>query len=157
MYFNRKYLRSGHLFQARFYSDPIETDAQFMEVYRYILQNPDRAGIGTYLTYKWCSYKAFASKDSFIDSEMAAVLFGSKEVLDDFLKTEGVSPFYHPMDDNAAYHRACILLNMNDLTEISKWNGHDRDKALEKLKQYGFPERQISRLTGIGRAFIRNA
>ena len=39
-YFNRKYKRTGHLFQDRFKSEPIDTDAYLLMALRYIHRNP---------------------------------------------------------------------------------------------------------------------
>lgn len=40
IYFNKKYDCSGHLFQNRFYSDPVKTTSQILAVSRYIHLNP---------------------------------------------------------------------------------------------------------------------
>ena len=52
MYFNRKYDRCGHLFHGRFKSEPVETDEYFQTVFRYILQNPEKAHICKFFQYK---------------------------------------------------------------------------------------------------------
>ena len=39
-WYNTKYQRSGHLFQDRFKSEPVEDDRYFLTVLRYIHQNP---------------------------------------------------------------------------------------------------------------------
>jgi len=44
-WYNWKYRRSGHLFQDRFKSEPVEDDEYFLTVIRYIHQNPIKAGI----------------------------------------------------------------------------------------------------------------
>ena len=44
-WYNKKYNRCGHLFQDRFRSIPVEDDAYFLTVLRYIIQNPVVAGI----------------------------------------------------------------------------------------------------------------
>lgn len=44
-YYNVKYSRIGHLFQDRYKSEPVETDEYFLQVIRYIHQNPIKAGI----------------------------------------------------------------------------------------------------------------
>ena len=44
-YFNEKYSRSGHLFQDRFSSEPVEDEAYLLAVVRYIHNNPQKAGI----------------------------------------------------------------------------------------------------------------
>lgn len=44
-YYNRKYLRDGHLFKERFRSEPVNDMAYFTTLLRYIHQNPVNAGI----------------------------------------------------------------------------------------------------------------
>ena len=44
-YYNRKYLRDGHLFKERFRSEPVNDMAYFTTLLRYIHQNPVKAGI----------------------------------------------------------------------------------------------------------------
>jgi len=59
-YFNRTYHRSGHLFQDRFRSELIEDDSYFLEVSRYIHNNPIKAGIVKNPNeYKWSSYSNY--------------------------------------------------------------------------------------------------
>jgi hypothetical protein len=43
--FNRRYDRSGHLFQSRYWTELIERDEHFVENTRYVARNPVRAGI----------------------------------------------------------------------------------------------------------------
>jgi putative transposase len=43
-WYNWKYERIGHLFKDRFRSEPVEDDAYFLTVLRYIHQNPLKAG-----------------------------------------------------------------------------------------------------------------
>jgi len=45
IYFNKKYKRSGHLWQGRFYSRYITSEEYFYTIIRYIEQNPVEAGI----------------------------------------------------------------------------------------------------------------
>ena len=42
-WYNIKYRRAGHLFQDRYKSEPVENDAYFLTVIRYIHQNPIKA------------------------------------------------------------------------------------------------------------------
>ncbi len=44
-WYNWKYSRRGHLFQDRYKSEAVETNAYFLTVLRYIHQNPIKAGI----------------------------------------------------------------------------------------------------------------
>jgi len=57
--FNRKYSMTGHLFQGRFKSKPIEDNMQFLTAARYIVRNPVDAGIVESADqWTWSSYKA---------------------------------------------------------------------------------------------------
>ena len=44
-FYNKKYGRIGHLFQDRFKSEPCNDSAYFMTLFRYIHQNPVKAGL----------------------------------------------------------------------------------------------------------------
>src|SRR4051812_21754129 len=60
-WFNRKYARPRHLFQGRFHGFLIDRDTYFLEVSRYVVLNPVRAGIVEYPEeYAWTSYRATA-------------------------------------------------------------------------------------------------
>lgn len=64
-YFNQKYHRMGHLFQDRFKSEAIETDARFLAVVRYIHNNPVTAGLVEKAEqYKWSSSSYYMSRSS---------------------------------------------------------------------------------------------
>ena len=64
MWFNRRYDRSGHLFQGRFKSFVIENDRYFTSMCLYIHRNPIRAGIAkNLLDYQWSSYPAYVNTE----------------------------------------------------------------------------------------------
>ena len=67
-WYNIKYQRVGHLFQDRFKSEPVEDDAYFMTVIRYIHQNPVKAGLCKNVReYEYSSYKNFFDNSNLID------------------------------------------------------------------------------------------
>ncbi len=43
--FNERHGREGHLFEKRFWSDPIEDDRRLVRTLEYVAQNPVRAGL----------------------------------------------------------------------------------------------------------------
>lgn len=56
-YFNRKYARTGTLWEGRFKSSMVQSSRYMLAVYRYIELNPVRAGIVKHpADYFWCSY-----------------------------------------------------------------------------------------------------
>jgi len=59
--FNRRHQRVGHLFQGRFHSILIEKDAHLLEVVRYVVLNPVRAGLSKHPDdWPWSNYRATA-------------------------------------------------------------------------------------------------
>jgi REP element-mobilizing transposase RayT len=59
--FNRRHLRSGHLFQGRYKSILVQNDAYLLQLSCYIHRNPLRAGLVKRLAdFRWSSYLAYA-------------------------------------------------------------------------------------------------
>lgn len=62
MWFNRRHVRSGHLFQGRFKSFVIENYRYFTAMSFYIHGNPTRAGLAqNFLDYPWSSYPTYVA------------------------------------------------------------------------------------------------
>lgn len=60
-YFNRRYRRSGTLWEGRFRSCPTEAESYLLACQRYIELNPVRAGMVTHpAEYRWSSFRANA-------------------------------------------------------------------------------------------------
>ena len=58
-YFNRRYQRSGTLWEGRFRSCLVQQESYLLQVYRYIELNPVRAGMVTDpADYSWSSYQS---------------------------------------------------------------------------------------------------
>ncbi|MBI5626428.1 MAG: transposase [Nitrosomonadales bacterium] len=56
---NRRHLRVGHLFQGRFKAILVESDAYLLELARYVVLNPVRAGmVKKPADWEWSSYRA---------------------------------------------------------------------------------------------------
>jgi len=63
--FHRRQGSSGHVFQGRFKSILVDKDSYLLQLCRYILLNPVRAGlVHTPADFKWSSYRATAGKDA---------------------------------------------------------------------------------------------
>jgi len=77
-WFNRKYGQSGHAFQSRFHSIPVQTDAYLAEVCAYIDLNAPRAGMVLRPEdFAWGGHRSIITgKDlSFIDASELLALF----------------------------------------------------------------------------------
>jgi len=63
--FNKRHQRTGHLFQGRYKSILIEKDSYLLEVCRYVVLNPVRAGmVERPEEWKWSSYRATAGRET---------------------------------------------------------------------------------------------
>ena len=63
-YFNRREQTAGHLFQGRYKAILIQKDSHLLEVIRYVLLNPVRAGLArTAGDFRWSSYRATCQLD----------------------------------------------------------------------------------------------
>ena len=61
-YFNKKYQRTGHLWQGRYFACPTDP-AHFANALRYVAQNPVRAGlVDNPVDYPWSSTAALCLK-----------------------------------------------------------------------------------------------
>ena len=162
-HFNDKYGRIGHLFQDRFGSVPITTEEQLLATVRYIHLNPLDIPNMAYETYPWSSYREYLRKPMLVETEFVLSLFSN---VDDFAafhdsgKRDGDLPDSTKrlqIDDIDAVKGACILLGVKSLTEISALGKAERDSKIVRLKEAGYPIKQISRITGINRNTVQRA
>ena len=59
--FNERYGHFGHVFEARFASEVVESEEQLLEALRYVVLNPVRAGLCSDPTdWPWSSFRATA-------------------------------------------------------------------------------------------------
>ena len=60
---NRRHQRTGHLFQGRFKGILVDKDSYLLELTRYVVLNPVRAGMVTHPgKYPWSSYRAMVGE-----------------------------------------------------------------------------------------------
>lgn len=162
--FNIRYERSGHLFQGRYMSNPIETDNEFQNVFRYILQNPEKAGLCKTENFKWSSYRfhELPEKTYIIDNSVLYSLFPSKTELYSFIKTSSNEQFmdYESKITFSDNHCISIIYKIAGTKNPHKINRMDKIQMkiiLRELKSAGISINKISRLTGISRKIIKSA
>ncbi len=62
-WFNRRHRQGGHLFQGRYKAILVEKDSHLLELCRYVVLNPVRAGMLEFSRdWRWSSYRATASR-----------------------------------------------------------------------------------------------
>ncbi len=157
--FNKKYHRTGHLFDGRFRSVPIESENYLLTAFRYVLNNPRKAGICSASEYPWNSYSRYGRPESFVDTSVFQKLIGSKEEYEAFInaKYEEDNPELEGiiMNDEWALSVIRKYLHIESGSALQTYNRKDRDEALDLLRKKGLTIRQIERLTGINRSVIQ--
>ena len=163
-WYNRKYQRVGHLFQDRFKSEPVNDWRYFLTVFRYIHQNPMKAGMEVRPgKYPWSSYRDYVSSDSdFVDMDKVLELFSDYEECINYLNSvsderclEDYSSFRIP--DTEALKMIQEKTACKSPSDFQHLELFTRNKYLKILYQSGISVRQLSRLTGISRTAINRA
>lgn len=160
-YYNKRYDRVGHLFQDRYKSETITDDGNLMAVFRYILNNPRKAGICSPFDYAWSSIHEYGKSNGISDSSLIKSMLGPEENLAEFLKTDDKTGFMEDepakRDDAWAMETMRRILKASSGTVLQNMSKEDRNEMLAKLKHAGLSVRQIERLTGINRGIIQKA
>lgn len=165
-YFNKRYDRTGYLFQGRFLSEAIDSAEYLLSVMRYIHNNP--VEVGEDISY-WTSYKEFIGNPEIIDvDEVLTFVSPNAHPLNEKQKRELLTKAPLPARPLGSSKRESIgdvqaLEIIRDTTGSSNplvlqvLDKQARDDYLHMLKQKGLTVRQISRLTGIGRGVVFKA
>jgi REP element-mobilizing transposase RayT len=165
MWYNRKYLRTGYLFQNRYRSEAVETDQYFKTVLRYILQNPMKAGMESRPgTYRWSSYLAYEKGIGAItDTQYTLDLFGNRETLMAFL---GLDNDDEVMDE-ADFDRRLrdeqvreIMYRISQCESAAAFQALDpqiRKEYAVKMYQSGVSLSQTARFTGMPKTTVYRA
>ena len=161
-WYNGKYERTGHLFQDRFKSEPVEDDTYFLTVIRYIHRNPVKAGLCERPEdYAYSSLKKYFEKDGLHDSGMVREMMKEKEFME--WNAQAVEEKCMDVEEQPRKHltdsRAWELIRKSSgcetAAEFQRLEKDKRDEALRKALKKGVSIRQASRLTGISIGVIR--
>lgn len=82
-HFNKRHGRDGHVFQGRFKAILVQREAHLLEVARYVVRNPVRAGmVASPGDWEWSSYRATAGLEpapDWLDTSFLLEIFGSRK------------------------------------------------------------------------------
>ena len=159
-YFNRKYDRTGPLFQDRYRSEPINDEKYFLAVFRYIHQNPASAGIASASQYRWSSYGSYLSGTGMVDSEAVYDLLGERSEIIGFINTVSEQPVINLYGGKrvSKQQAEAVVAEVFGAQNISSLKNCDKITVLETvdyLRRKGLSERQISELCGISRVKLK--
>lgn len=183
-YFNKKYNRTGHLFQDRYRSKPVESNEYVIKLMRYIHQNPVAAAICKIEEYEWSSYNKYlnnADIDDIVDTEdilsIIEEYYGTEENYKDEQKT--IKQFIefnkkniniktskefleyeirNKLSDKELIEFIYKELNIDNIQDIQKYNTNLRNNIIRKIKKIaGCSNKQIARVLGINQRVVEKA
>ena len=166
MYYNEKYDHTGHLFQGRFRSEVIKSDAQLLQTIRYVHSNPIKAGIcKTPEGYHFSSFHDYTgeSKNVICETTLATSIAGGTG---SFIKFNMETSDFKCLDDHPGRRRISdaeaesIVRGMSDIPMSVYFQSLDkttRDTLIVELKNKNLSYAQICRLTGLSKGIIARA
>lgn len=161
-YFNHKYDRIGHLFQDRFKSEAVESDDYLLTAARYILQNPQKAGICRVQDYPWSSWNEIVSLTGFTKPGILYDIAGNNLDLLEYLVSDNEDSCLDIDNikiktDSEALDVIRSVFDDPDMSKIKLLPRQERDHLIRRLKDAGLSARQISLYTGLGRNIIQRS
>ena len=163
-YFNRKYKRTGHLFQDRFKSECVENDDYLLHVLRYIHMNPVKAGICEKPEeYEFSSFNEYMEGPKICKTGFVLGML-SREKLRDFTYEKNEDKFMDVdetadefLTDEDVKQIIKSLTGCANTAEFQKLDINERNNAFVELVEAGIPVAQISRMTGYSRMLVYRA
>ena len=165
-WFNIKYIRSGPLFNNRYLSEPVEDEKYFLNLVRYIHQNPLKARlVGRVSQYRYSSYAAYAEgDDGFTDVDFLLDMLSEnrRTAVQSFIE-------FHTTDEDDSFEitssgkksdahiRRIIMseLEIDDVSLIKTFDAELRNAIIKKLvEEVGISKSALERETGISRGTI---
>lgn len=165
-YFNDKTGHVGHVFQQRFFSEPIESERYLMAAVRYVHINPEKDGIEAASTYRWSSYAeytggALATKEPLCTTKpVLDVLDGPQG----FVELCGGAELHEAGFEGSLHLSDAEAIRLADeiarargfahLMEVRKLPRAERDAVIRQLRGNGMTINQVERVTGVGRSIV---
>lgn len=159
-WYNIKYGRSGALIANRYKSVPVEVDEYFLQLIRYVHQNPIKAGIADELgAYPYSSYVEYVNDAELTNTTFLFEMISKNEFID---YHKEVDNFEFRVTDSKKKTDEDVLMflkkhyGIDNAKSIAKLKKAERDSILADLKRK-FPVRQLQRITGVSRGLITKA
>lgn len=166
-WYNMKNRRSGHLFQDRYKSQPVEDDKYLLSVLRYMHQSPVKAGLAKDMAgYKWSSYNEYTGAARIVDPSFAlGVLSGderqAREAFGEYMAESDDTVITIEAAKRLTDEEACAKIRkIADISAVRlrQLDREARDELLRKIKGIeGLSIRQIARITGFSASIVARA
>lgn len=158
-YFNKKYDRSGHLFQDRYRSEIVQDERYLLGVIRYIHRNPEKAGISRMAEYPWSSYQDYLSGSSRTASSVILSLLSGIDGFTAFMAEEDGTEYLENtcrLSERDAVETAKAILP-EGLFMLQNCDRTTRKTLVRKLVAEGLSPAQVCRITGLGKTVVYGA
>ena len=161
-HYNKKYQHMGPVFQDRFRSEPVNDNAYFFTLLRYIHQNPLKAGLAEKVAYyQWSSWREFEGMD---------IICNTKPITNRMPLDELRELVFEPLPNTASIldienerkrstdEEVCQLLvskfGLGQVQDVLLLSRERQKDVIRMAREYGASIRQLERLTGISFSII---
>jgi len=161
MYFNKKYDRTGHLWQGRYASYYLFDDVHFWYVAKYIERNPISANMVNQIEYyPYQSFTQWKHQSKYFDLIKESKIldmtlkeyseFISSEIQEDILSKIYMTPKYIKENGKMKILYKRIETFFNEDKDIN------RDDSIKKAYDYGYTKAEIARFLNLSSTTIAN-
>ena len=156
-WYNIKYGRTGALIANRYKSVPVEVDEYFLNLIRYVHQNPIKAGIVKNIEdYKYSSYREYLGNPRITDTEFVMEMIDDNEFKEFHMEMEEMD--FEVSDrkkktDETLIREIRKKYGIDNPKQIAGLEKQKRNVILKHLKE-NYPARQLQRITGVSRGVI---
>lgn len=160
-WYNKRHERSGHLFQDRYRSEAVETEAYLFTALRYIHQNPVKAGLCTQIDrYPYSSYNEYVIQPYVVDTQFIL----DQITLTDFKRMHSEDVTEPCLDDIQQSRIPALVWNVvkgicgcDNALDFSQADKITKRETLSALRRMGYSISQISAITGANASAVRYA
>ena len=161
IYFNKKYKRSGHLWQGRFASYYLYDDAHFWIVAKYIERNPIKANIIHEIShYKYQSFFQWKHNDEYFSLLENSKIFDM--TLEEYQEYIGTELEVNALD--TVYVSPALVFKDGEMKILSKRleTFFEKDKDInrniniKKAYEYGYTKTEIAKLLNLSSKTVAN-
>ncbi len=162
--YHQNHHTSGHVFQDRFKSEPIETDEYLVNVVRYVHSNPVKAQmVSEVSSYKWSSYEWYLKKELNRSMNLVVEVIG-KNQFKSFHQQEDYSEYLEIKEDrdilreerfNKIMARHCNENGIVNGNEIIGNNEYYGPLVIDLVKNSGYSRRKIAGILEVSYSSIQ--
>ena len=161
-HYNKKYEHQGPVFQDRFRSEPVNDNAYFFTLLRYIHQNPLKASLADSVPdYRWSSWHEFENGDFICSTkpvishmkldELRALVFEPLPAAASILDIESNK---RRRTDEEVSQLLVSEFGLRAVQDVLQMSREEQREVIRFARHSGASIRQIERLTGISFSII---